>query len=153
MRFQVPQNLDVADTIFLGLDFKQLIYLGGALGFIIALFLFAGGIIPALIFGGPVALLAGFLSFFSYNNQPFSAVLQALVRFFTKKKMYMWRQGNTSAAVQHTAHQSNADKAEEFVQPTAHAQHQKIDKVSEMSASLVFSDDEDTSYDNLDTVL
>ena len=52
MRFQVPQNLDVPDTILLGLDFRQLIYLGGALGFMVFLFLFAGGILPTLLFGG-----------------------------------------------------------------------------------------------------
>ena len=64
MRFQVPQNLDVPDTIFLGLDFRQLLYLGGALGFMVFLFLFFGGSLPTILIGGPVAVLAGFLSFF-----------------------------------------------------------------------------------------
>lgn len=152
MRFQVPQNLDVPDTIFLGLNFKQLIYLGGALGCMVFLFLFAGGIVPTLIFGGPVAILAGFLSFFEYNNQKFVTLFQALIRFFSRKKMYVWRQGVTDVAVQHTKRQQGTVDGE-FTQPDAYSQRQKIDKVREMSANLVFSDEEDSAYDNLDTVL
>ena len=152
MRFQVPQNLDVPDTILLGLDFKQLIYLGGALGFIVCLFLFAGGIWPTLLFGGPVAILAGFLSFFSYNNQKFIVLFQALLRFFSRKKMYVWRQGDTEAAVQHTA-PKDASVDGDFVHPDSYSQRQKLDKVRDMSATLVFSDDEGDPYDELDTAL
>ena len=152
MRFQVPQNLDVPDTILFGLDFRQLIYLGGALGFIIFLFLFTGGIVPALLIGGPVAILAGFLSFFVYNNQRFVTLFQALIRFFSRKKMYVWRQGATDAAVQHTKKQQGTVDGE-FVHPDSYTQKQKVDKVREMSANLVFSDEEGDAYDNLDTVL
>ena len=155
MRFQVPQNLDVPDTILLGLNFKQLIYLGGALGCMVFLFLFAGGIIPTLIIGGPIAILAGFLSFFEYNNQKFVILFQALIRFFSRKKMYVWRQGETDATVQHTTKKQDTIDGE-FVHPDSYSQRQKIDKVREMSANLVFSDDEDSAYDNydnLDTVL
>ena len=152
MRFQVPQNLDVPDTIFLGLNFKQLIYLGGALGFMVFLFLFLGGIVPTLIIGGPVAILAGFLSFFEYNNQKFVTLFQALIRFFSRKKMYVWRQGTTDAAVQHVKKQSDTIDGE-FVHPDSYSQQQKIDKVREMSANLVFSDEEGDAYDDLDTVL
>ena len=152
MRFQVPQNLDVPDTIFLGLDFKQLIYLGGAVGFIVFLFLFVKNIILVLLFGGPVAILAGFLSFFSYNNQKFVTLLQSFVRFFTRKKMYMWRQDATDAAVQHTAKQGDSVDGE-FVHPDSHSQRQKLDLVNEMNTNLIFSDDEPDAYDNLDVAL
>ena len=152
MRFQVPQNLDVPDTILLGLDFKQLIYLGGALGCMVFLFLFTGGIIPTLIIGGPIAILAGFLSFFVYNNQKFITLFQALIRFFSRKRMYIWRQGATDIVVQHTKKEHTTVDGE-FVQPNSYSQRQKIDKVREMSANLVFSDEEGDTYDNLDTVL
>ena len=153
MRFQVPQNLDVPDTIFLGLDFKQLIYLGGALGFIVFLFLFTGSVLLTLFLGGPVAVLAAFLSFFSYNNQKFVVLFQALIRFFSRKKMYVWRQGDTDAAVQHTTRQ-DASVDGEFVHPDSYSQRQKLDKVREMSANLVFSDDVGgDAYDDLDTAL
>ena len=152
MRFQVPQNLDVPDTILFGLDFRQLIYLGGALGFMVFLFLLAGGIVPTLLFGGPVAILAGFLSFFSYNNQRFVVLFQALIRFFSRKKMYVWRQSDTDAAVRHVTQKKDSIDGE-FVHPDSYAQRQKIDKVREVSANLVFSDDEGDAYDDLDTVL
>ena len=100
----------------------------------------------------PVAILAGFLSFFSYNNQKFVVLFQALIRFFSRKKMYVWRQGDTDAAVQHTAPQ-NASVDGDFVHPDSYSQRQKLDKVREMSATLVFSDDEGDAYDELDTAL
>ena len=116
------------------------------------LFLFTGGIVPTLLIGGPVAILAGFLSFFTYNNQKFVTLFQAVIRFFSRKKMYVWRQGATDAAVQHTNKQQDTVDGE-FVHPDSYSQKQKIDKVREMSANLVFSDEEGDTYDNLDTVL
>ncbi|MCY4577400.1 MAG: PrgI family protein [Candidatus Kaiserbacteria bacterium] len=151
MRFQVPQNLDVPDTIFLGLDFRQLIYLGGAVGLLVFLFLFTN-IWVTLLAGVPVALLAGLLSFFSYNNQKFVTIFQSLIRFFSRKKMYVWRQGVSDVAVQHTAQKGGSTDGE-FVSPDSSLQRQKVDKVREMSSNLVFSDDEGDAYDDLDTVL
>ena len=151
MRFQVPQNLDVPDTILLGLDFRQLVYLGGALGLIVFLFLFTG-IFPAILIGGPVAVLAGFLSFFTYNNQKFVTLFQSLIRFFSRKKMYVWRRGTIDVAVQHTVKQGDSVDGE-FVHPDSYSQRRRLDKVREMSANLVFSDDEGDPYDELDIVL
>ena len=149
MRFLVPQNLDVPDTIFLGLNFKQLLYIGGALGFMISLYLFAGGIVPTLLFGGPVAALAGFLSFFSYNNQPFIAILQSLVRFFTRKRMYMWRQSDAGAYMERSLQTDSA--AEQVVTPAPRGQ--SFEKVKEMSTNLVFADEDSDSYSDLDVVI
>ena len=140
MRFQVPQNLDVPDTIFLGLNFKQLLYLGGAGGFLIFLYLFAGGIVPVLLVGGPIAGLAIFLSFATYNNQSSVVILQSLVRFFTQKKMYMWRKSDSDAVVEHTIRNSDDDA----VQPSEDTSrsHRGPEKVKEMSTNLVFADEE-----------
>ena len=150
MRFQVPQNLDVPDTIFLGLDFKQLLYLGGAVGFIVSLYLFAGGIVPVLLFGAPIAVLAGLLSFLSYNNQPFSSILHSLVRFVSRKKMYMWRKSETEGAVERTVQNNSPD--EQFVEAVSD-KHSGPDKVQEMSANLVFSDEEESGYSDIDVVI
>lgn len=147
MRFQVPQNLDVPDTIFLGLNFKQLLYLGGAVGFAIFLYLFLGGIGPAILFGGPVAVLAGFLSFFTYNNQPFSAVLQSLIRFVTRKKMYMWRKSAESGQVGVVSRRGLSDDVS-----SAPSQSKGPEKIREASTNLVFSDDVDFDSD-LDVVI
>ena len=151
MRFQVPQNLDVPDTIFLGLDFRQLIYLGGAVGLLVFLFLFVG-VVSALFIGGPVAVLAGFLSFFSYNNQKFITLFQALIRFFSRKRMYVWRRGVVDAVVRHAVKQGDSIDGE-FARSGSYSQRQKLDKIREMNANLVFSDDGGYLHDDLDTAL
>ena len=99
MRFQVPQNLDIPDTIFLGLSFIQLLYLGGGIGFFVFLLTFVGGII-AIIIGVPVIIFALLLAFFKYNHQSFPAVLQFMVRFFMSEKMYIWKQEKSETAPQ-----------------------------------------------------
>ena len=66
--------------------------------------------------------------------------------------MYVWRQGATDAAVQRTAQEGDSVDGE-FVHPDSYSRRQKFDKVREMSAGLVFSDDENNAYDDLDTVL
>ena len=151
MRFQVPQNLDVPDTIFLGLNFKQLTYLGGALGFAVSLFLFAGGIGPTLLFGGPVLVLAVLLSFFSYNNQPFSFILQSLLRFVTRKKMYVWRQSDTTAQVAKKSPSAPADTDKASEPPSSGGYGP--DKVGAINAGLVFDDDLATSGAEPDPVI
>ena len=151
MRFQVPQNLDVPDTIFLGLDFRQLVYLGGALGFSVFLFLFTT--VPiTLLFGIPAFVLAGLLSFFSYNNQKFVTLFQALIHFFSRKKMYLWRQSGSDVAVQYTAEQNDFVDGE-LAHLQSYSQQQEIGRVREMSSNLVFSDEEDDTYDDIDIAL
>ena len=92
MRFQVPQNLDISDTIFLGLDFKQLLYIGGSIGLLVFLFIFGGGFITAVLVGVPVLALALLLSFFNLNKQPFVVILQSVFLFLLNKKIYIWKQ-------------------------------------------------------------
>ena len=92
MRFQVPQNLDISDTIFLGLDFKQLLYIGGAVGFVIFLFIILSDFLISVLLGAPVIGFALLLSFFNLNNQPFITVLQSVMLFLMNKKIYIWKQ-------------------------------------------------------------
>ena len=138
--------MDVPDTIFLGLNFKQLLYLGGALGLLISLFLFAGlGI--AIVLGAPVAVLAGFLSFFTHNNQSFSVILQSLIRFLTQKKMYIWRRSDdTTAEVKTSPHPQQ-------VGGTPPSSGGDSEKIREASTGLVFADGGGASYDDLDVAL
>ena len=92
MRFQVPQNIDISDNIIFGLDFKQMLYLGGGIGLLIFLFLFLPSKLFAAIIGLPVLGFALLLSFFSLNNQPFITIFRSVLRFFIHKKMYIWKQ-------------------------------------------------------------
>ena len=133
MRFQVPQNLDVADTIILGLSFKQMLYLGGALGLFIFLFFFAGGILPAAVIGGPVGILAALLSFFNFNGQPFSVLLQAIIRFFMRKKMFVWRKGENE---KFTKRKIQRDVSEQPLQNKGDGE-----RVKDLNANLIFDDE------------
>ena len=133
MRFQVPQSLDVSDTIIFGLSFKQLLYLGGAGGFMIFLFFFAGGFLPALLLGSPVALLAGLLAFFNFNNQPFSIVLQSIIRFFTSKKMYVWKKEGSEKYVERKMQESATEDA-------AGTPTHDSNRVNDLNTNLMFDD-------------
>lgn len=149
MRFLVPQNLDVPDTIFLGLGFKQLVYLGGALGLMVFLFLFVGGIGPALLLGAPVGIFAAFLSFFTYNNQSFVVILQSLIRFVSRKKMYMWRQSEAGVYAERDLRESPS--AEQVVDPVS-GDH-STEKIKGKSIALVFADEEIDSRSDLDVII
>ncbi len=90
MRFEVPQFIEIEDKIFGPLTWRQFLYLGGGLGMAIVLFLR----LPFLIFvftGVPLALLAGALAFYPVNNRPFSFFLEAIVNYFSQKRLYLWR--------------------------------------------------------------
>lgn len=132
MRFQVPQNLDVADTIFLGLSFKQIIYLGGGCGITIFAFFFLGGTIGAIFIGGPFILFALLLSFFKYNTQSFIVLLQAVIGFLYGGKMYMWKkEGNEK-------YQQRKISKTENIESTNISNKTRSDKVRNLSNNLVF---------------
>ena len=139
MQFQVPQNLDVPDTILWGLDFKQLLYLGGSVGLILFLLFFGGGLFSAILFGGPVLLLAIALSFVNFNRQPFIVVLQAVVRFFTKKKMYVWKQAKGDQYTQRSI------KRKQSATTPSSPHNNNSEKVRDLSGSLIFDTSESGS--------
>ena len=93
MNFQIPQNLDVEDSVIFGLTFTQLLFLGGGIGITFFLFTLTNTII-AIIIGIPAMLLGALLAFFKYNNQSFIVLFQALIRFFTNKRIYKWEKVN-----------------------------------------------------------
>lgn len=91
MRFEVPQFIEIEDKIFGPLTWRQFVYLGGGLGMAVILFLVAPFFV-FLLFGLPVALLAGALAFYPVNNRPFSYFLEAVYSYFTNDKLYLWHQ-------------------------------------------------------------
>ncbi len=90
MRFEVPQFIEVEDKIFGPLSWRQFLYLGGGVGAAVAMFLMLPFII-FVIFGVPIALLAGALAFYPVNNRPFSFFLEAIINYITKERLYLWR--------------------------------------------------------------
>lgn len=90
MQFEVPQFIEIEDKIFGPLTWRQFLYLGGGIGMAVVMFFMLPFILFA-IFGIPLALLAGALSFYPINNRPFSYFLEAVINYVTKPKLYLWR--------------------------------------------------------------
>jgi hypothetical protein len=90
MRFETPQFIEVEDKIFGPLSWRQFLYVGGGVGMAVVLF-FMTPFIIFVIFGVPLALLAGALAFYPVNNRPFSYLLEGIVNYFTNQRLYLWR--------------------------------------------------------------
>lgn len=90
MRFEVPQFIEIEDKIFGPLTWRQFLYLGGGVGMAVVMF-FMLPFIFFVIFGIPLALLAGALSFYPVNNRPFSYFLEAILGYASGPKLYLWR--------------------------------------------------------------
>ena len=91
MNFVVPQNLDIEDTLFWGLSIRQIIYLGGACGAGVAAFLYAPSSLSVILVA-PIACLAALLAFYKHNNRPVSFLLQSMLSYGLKNKLYIWKQ-------------------------------------------------------------
>lgn len=89
MRFQVPQFIEVEDKIIGPFTIKQFIYLAGGAGLSFVLFK-ALPFFIAIFFIAPVAIFSLALAFYKINNQPFISVLESMVKYATKKKLYVW---------------------------------------------------------------
>jgi hypothetical protein len=90
MNFQVPQFIEIEDKIFGPLTFKQFIYVAGGLGagFIVWTYLPHIVAIPIIV---PLIALAFALAFYKINNRPFIYTLEAALRYFTGRKLYLWQ--------------------------------------------------------------
>ena len=93
MRFQVPKFIEIEDTIFGPLTFKQFLYLGGAGGasFLLYTFLpFWAALVPIIL----VIALGVALAFYKINERPFVSVIESAFYYFTKPKLYIWQKKN-----------------------------------------------------------
>lgn len=93
MQFKVPQFIEIEDKIIGPLTLKQFLYLGGGAMFLFILwfFLTLGAFILAAL---PVAGVSLALAFYKVNGRPLINVLGAMVRYFTKPRLYLWRKKN-----------------------------------------------------------
>lgn len=94
MRFEVPQFIEIEDKIFGPLTWRQFLYLGGGVGMAVVMFITLPFIL-FVIFGLPLALLAGALAFYPINNRPFSYFLEAIFNYVTNNRLYLWRQNSS----------------------------------------------------------
>lgn len=91
MRFQVPQFIDIKDKIFGPFTLRQFIYLVGGAGAAFVFYKILPGFISFILI--PIVVgLALALTFYKVNGQPFINVLQSSVSYFSKKKIFIWKQ-------------------------------------------------------------
>ncbi len=90
MRFEVPQFIEIEDKIFGPLTWRQFLYLGGGVGAAVVMFLRLPFVL-FVVFGVPLAMLAGALAFYPVNSRPFSYFLEAIVSYASGSRLYLWR--------------------------------------------------------------
>lgn len=91
MQFKVPQFIDIEDTLFGPLTFKQFAYLAGGGGVIFVIY----KLLPlwiGIFFILPVGIITGLLTFYKINNKPFAYYLQAGITYLFTNKLYIWKQ-------------------------------------------------------------
>ena len=115
------------------MSFKQLLYIGGGIGFLFILYLVTESVIITLLFGAPVCAVAGLLAFFHLNNQPFIVILQSMLQFAAKKRMYVWKQGED---VTHIKRKTKTQKKDQI------ATGNKTNKVQNLGHKLIFDDNQ-----------
>lgn len=89
MQFKVPQFIDVEDKVFGPLTFKQFAYLAGGAG-LVYLSLKILPVLFGLVFAALFAALGLALAFYKYNDKPFAFTLQAMIRYITHPRLYLW---------------------------------------------------------------
>lgn len=110
MRFEVPQFIEIEDKIFGPLTWRQFVYLGGGVGAAVVMFL----VFPFfvfVIFGLPIALLAGALAFYPINNRPFSYFLEAIYNYITSDRLYLWHQKADVVYKENTTRKTQANQS------------------------------------------
>jgi hypothetical protein len=91
MQFKVPQFIDMEDKVFGNLSFKQFAYLAGGAGLsYIGIKLLPSFI--SIVVVPAVAALALALAFMKVNDKPFIHALEAFIRYYTKSRLYLWKQ-------------------------------------------------------------
>lgn len=64
-----------------------------------------------MLFGLPLALLAGALAFYPVNNRPFSFFLEAIFNYLSKQRLYLWRKRSE------TVHKNTSDTPQRSDRP------------------------------------
>jgi len=92
MQFKVPQYIEMESKIIGQFTFKQVVYIGGALGMSYVLF----KILPALLalpVAGAIVLFTWALVFFPKQKfgKPFIEITESAVKYIAKSRLYTWK--------------------------------------------------------------
>ena len=90
MRFQVPQFIEIEDTIVGPLTLKQFLYLAGGAGMSVVAYNFLPFLIAVIVIA-VIGSLSLALAFYKHNNKPFIDLLEAGVMFYLGEKLYIWK--------------------------------------------------------------
>jgi hypothetical protein len=99
MQFQVPQFIEVEDTIFGPLTFRQFVYIAGGAGIALIAWKLLPFLIAAPIIGAAVGLGVA-LAFVKYNDQPFIVMLEHAFYYLIGSKLYLWDNRRKAASAQ-----------------------------------------------------
>lgn len=111
MEYQVPQFIEVEDTIIGPLTFKQFVYVAGGAGLCVICITYLPTIL-ALLLCLPIAGLAAALAFYKINGKPLIAVLEAGFNYYTGSKLFLWKHQEPKNASQDAAAAAKAAAAE-----------------------------------------
>lgn len=89
MQFQVPQFIEVEDTIFGPLTFRQFIFIAGGVGIAVIAWRFLPFLIAAPLIGAFVGLGVA-LAFVKYNDRPLLSVIENAFYYLLGSKLYLW---------------------------------------------------------------
>lgn len=89
MQFQVPQFIEVEDTIFGPLTFRQFVYVAGGIGIAVLAWQLLPFLAAAPIMGGAVAAGVA-LAFVKYNDRPLIYMLEHGFYYLLGSKLYLW---------------------------------------------------------------
>lgn len=105
MRFQVPQFIEVEDTIFGPLTLKQFIYLAAGLAASFILYYYLPFFISIFLIL-PIAGFAVALAFYKVNNKPFINVVEAAFKYIVNPRLFLWKKETKAVS------EKNRDEAE-----------------------------------------
>ncbi len=129
MEYQVPQFIEVEDTIIGPLTLKQFIYIAGAGGLCVVFFVYLPTVL-AFLFSAPVVGLAAALAFYKVNGKSFIEMLEAGFNYYTGAKLFLWKHKDQRAKEQNTA------AATEAARPVRGTPKLTRGKLSELAWSL-----------------
>ena len=129
MEYQVPQFIEIEDKIVGPLTLKQFIYIAGAVGISVILFVTLSTIV-AFLLSAPIVAFAVPLAFYKINGKPFIEVLEAGFSYYTGAKLLLWKHGDRSLE------ERNAAAAEESAHPSKSTPKLTRGRLSQLAWSL-----------------
>lgn len=91
MQFQVPQFIEIEDKIFGPLTFKQFLYLAGGTGLCFLFYVYLPSLYLSALPIAATAILSLALTFYKVNERPFVFTMEAYIKYFLTRKLYIWK--------------------------------------------------------------